>query len=674
MPIQRFLQRLVWACVLPVFVFAGALALEGIHHQYADDLQASERVSANLLGRIDTHVQARLDALQLLARTLPGTDPAAVGAHYREAQAFQGVFGSHVILADLERRMLYNTRTPLGAPLPELPVLRGPSAVQAALDSGQPAVGTRVFGPVAREPLVPLVVPVMREGRPVALLLTTLEVLELQALLDSAQLPPFMGLSLLDANGDALATRTPRASGATAGESEAGPTFDSNLTRWTLTSIRDRSILRGELVRTSLMLVAALAAAAAVVAWAARRAGRQLGRSVLSLAAEPGEQAGIAPRGSPEILEVSLARQRLQALAGERERAQAEVRKSDTRLRQLLGALGEAVWISLDHRIAFANPAAERLVGVTSEHMDGRTIFDFMQPDSAARAKPLLQRVRAGEPDVLFEDMRFADPDAPPRTLRVSGVTLSLPDGQATLTLARDITELYRARGALDRSQRDLGRLVERLNTVEEEERRRIARELHDDLQQRLGVIGMEQQLAARELPLAASASAAALDRAQAMTAQAIESVRRIVRSLRPQALDELGLAAALEVLVREWGQQGGVQAECEVVGPEGADAQLPPAVASCFYRVAQESLTNVRKHARASFVHVVLDLSHRGVAMLQVSDDGQGPHTAATPGIHAFGIHGMRERLQALGGQFVITTAPGGGTRVQARVAWPAA
>ena len=209
MPIQRFLQRLVWACVLPVFVLAGALAFSGLRHQYADDLAAGERAASNLLSSIDAHVQARLDGLQLLARTLPGTGPAALAAHYQEAQAFQAVFGSHVILADLQQRMLYNTRAPLGTPLPELPRPRGHSAVEAALASGRPAVGALVFGPVARETLVPLVVPVVRDGQPVALLLSTLETRELQALLDRAQLPSFLGLSLLDGNGDPMATRRP---------------------------------------------------------------------------------------------------------------------------------------------------------------------------------------------------------------------------------------------------------------------------------------------------------------------------------------------------------------------------------------------------------------------------------------------------------------------------------
>ena len=269
--------------------------------------------------------------------------------------------------------------------------------------------------------------------------------------------------------------------------------------------------------------------------------------------------------------------------------------------------------------------------------------------------------MRAGESEVLLEGMRFVDPDVAPRTLLVSGVTLALPEGQATLTIARDVSQLQTTRDALERSNRELVRLVERLNTAEEEERRRIARELHDDLQQRLGVIMMEQQQVARALPEPAAASAAALTRAQAMAAGAVDSVRRIVRSLRPQALDELGVAAAIEQLVREGGERMSLQAEFEALGPEGTDAALPPAVANCLYRVAQESLTNVRKHARASFVHVVFDLSRPGSFVLQVTDDGRGLAAAGPADSRSPGIRGMHERVQALGGQLVVEEPPRG-------------
>ena len=679
MPIQSFLQRLIWACVLPLFVFAAGMAWLTLSHQAQDQALAGERAARSLLLRIDAYVQARLDALQVLARSPVQANPASLAAHFDEARAFQGAFGSHVIVTDPEGRMLLNTRVPPGTPLPALPVPEGPTAVRGALATGRPAVGSLVPGPVAGQPVVPLVAPVLRDGQAVQLLLSTLERRELQALLDTTDLPDFADLELRDGNGQLMAARaaaTRRAASVAAAsaapaESHAGDlTLRSGLTAWSLAVRLDRAALRAQLLRTGLALAAALGTALLLTAWAARRAGRELAHEVSSLAAGPADMPGQA---GGRILEVQLARQRLDTVTAGRARAEAEVRENHSRLLQLLGGLREAVWITLDHRIDFANPAAERQVGVSASHMSGRLITDFMQTESVERAGPLLQRVRAGETDVLFEDMRFVDPDAPPRTLLVTGVTLALPGGQATLMIARDVSELHVTRAALERSNRELVRMVDRLNHVEEEERRRIARELHDDLQQRLGVIAMEQQQAARALPQPAPASAAALERAQSMTTASIDSLRRIVRSLRPQALDELGLAAALETLLREWGEQTGLQAECEVLGGEGADAALPLATASALYRVTQEALANVSKHAQASFVHVVLDLSRSGHATLQVSDDGRGLPYMTLPGQYAFGIRGMRERLQALGGELEVDLAPGGGTRVLAKVAWPA-
>jgi signal transduction histidine kinase len=253
-------------------------------------------------------------------------------------------------------------------------------------------------------------------------------------------------------------------------------------------------------------------------------------------------------------------------------------------------------------------------------------------------------------------------------------VSLDLREGPATLNLARDGGELERAHRDLAQSHRELVSLTGRLDTVEEEERRRIARELHDDLQQKLVVIALEQDQAEQALPRQAHASRDALGRARRMTAAALDSVRRLVYALRPQALDDLGLAAALEALVRDFGGREPLQAEWEFIGPQGADASLPEAAASGLYRIAQEALNNVRKHAQASFVHVGLDLSRPGTATLWVADDGRGFDTSARTGPQAFGLLGMQERVHALGGSLHITANPGGGTRVEARLAWPPA
>lgn len=680
MPIHRFLERLVWACLLPLFVLAIALAGYRLHGEYRVEVEGAERVGANLGANFSRLVGQRLDALAVLASPFDGTADEPLAWQYRHAQTFRETYGSHVFLTDLQRRIVFHTRLPLGDPMPELPAPKGRSAWEVAVHTGTAAVSDLVTGPAADMPLLPVVslaVPVMREGRPVAVLMTVIPKAELQALLNQWRLPAYVTATLLDSAGEVIARReglrvTPGAVGTSV--ARIGPL--SAQAPWMLEVALDSASFRAALTREAAQLLLAIALAAALASYAVRRAGMRLQRAVSSLA-QPVEAADPAPAAAREaipIREVVEARQQIEQLARDRNAQDARRRESDERLRSLLGAMRDAVWISADDRIEYANPAAERLVGVPLSAMTGRTIFDFLHPDSVAQVRWKLPLLRGGRQDVLFEDIRFLARAEAAHTLLLSSVSLGLREGLATLTLARDVSELEHAHRDLARSHRELVSLTGRLGTAEEEERRRIARELHDDLQQKLGVIGLDQDEAEQALPLQAQASRAALERARRMTAAALDSVRRLVRALRPQALDDLGLAAALDALVRDFGTREPLQAEWEFIGPEGADASLPEAVASGLYRIAQEALNNVRKHAQASFVHVGLDLSRPGTAVLWVADDGRGFDASAPAGPQAFGLLGMRERMHALGGSLHVTADPGGGTRLEARLAWPSA
>ncbi len=661
--------------MVPPFVLAVALAGARLHDRYQAELGTAQRLSANLMRNIDELMQTRLEALQVLASLGSGPEALPLPLQYRQAQAFRTIYGSHVLLARLNRSMVHNTQRPLGTELPDVRALPGRSAWDAAVTTGRPAVGDLFVGQVANTAVVALAVPVMEGDRATSLLMSIVSAAELQAVMDRWRLPPAIGLVLQDSAGRPIARR-PVAGAA----SEAGGTgveefrVNSARTGWSLAVSLDGAAVPSRLVAEGAPLLALLVLTWVAVSLVARRGARRLGQAVSSLAAPLRQPAGNGSAdGLSEIIEV---RRRLDTLAAQRDVAEASVRESESRLRRLLTAFREPVWISIDRRLVFANPAAERLVGLDPAAMARRPFLDWVDAASRRRLRTMLDRVRAGEVDVLVDDMVF--PAAGPRrcSLRVTGVSLDLPGGQATLTMARDITELQQTRSALEQSHRELTGLVERLNTVEEEERRRIARELHDDLQQRLGAIAMEQEQAELRLPDAArnTAAATALGRARAMTIEAIDSARRIVRSLRPQALDELGPHAAIEALARDFGRTWQLQTDCEFIGPEEAERALPTAAATCLYRIAQEALNNVRKHAGASFVHLSLDLSRPACAMLTVTDDGRGIDPSSRPAAEAYGLRGMRERVRAFGGSLEIGPAPTGGTRLVAQIAWPPA
>lgn len=204
-------------------------------------------------------------------------------------------------------------------------------------------------------------------------------------------------------------------------------------------------------------------------------------------------------------------------------------------------------------------------------------------------------------------------------------------------------------------------RLLRRLVVAEEEERRRIARNLHDDLGQRLTALRLTLEATVRQ----PSASPDAVTTALQMLDGIDQGLDFIAWDLRPAALDELGLTKVLETYVREWSGHAGIAATFHSAFREGE--RFVPEVEASVYRIAQEALNNVAKHAHARSVNVLLE--QRGPTLvLIVEDDGvgfQGVGSART----MLGLIGMRERAEAIGGTVEIEPTPDGGTTVLARV-----
>lgn len=224
--------------------------------------------------------------------------------------------------------------------------------------------------------------------------------------------------------------------------------------------------------------------------------------------------------------------------------------------------------------------------------------------------------------------------------------------------------ELRRAQAALEASYGRLRRLVAAQEAVRENERKRIARELHDELQQALAAIRLELSGVAGLLPGEPERALAQLSTLDGLVGSALVATRRMVNDLRPQVLDDLGLVAALESLASQFQQRAGVS--CVFRADEGLDdLALAPEVATCLYRVAQEGLQNVAKHAGAARVTVSLSLDAGGRLALAIIDDGRGMGEIDQHKEHAWGLLGMRERIEGLGGDLRVTSAPGAGTRI---------
>ena len=233
--------------------------------------------------------------------------------------------------------------------------------------------------------------------------------------------------------------------------------------------------------------------------------------------------------------------------------------------------------------------------------------------------------------------------------------------------ILRDITVRKQSEDELKRSQRELRELSARVLEAREEEKTRIARELHDELGQLLTALKMDLSWLRERLPAGDSEIAARTGQMHEMLEQTVNSTRRIAADLRPLMLDDLGLADAAGWLADDFSKRSGIRCEIKIAG-DGVFAGLDGNVATAVYRALQESLTNIARHSGARNAWIVLSIEG-GNLHLEVEDDGGGISDADLSKVRSLGLKGMRERMGYLGGSLEVARAPRGGTRLRAQV-----
>jgi signal transduction histidine kinase len=222
----------------------------------------------------------------------------------------------------------------------------------------------------------------------------------------------------------------------------------------------------------------------------------------------------------------------------------------------------------------------------------------------------------------------------------------------------------------------DLRRLLAHVETAREQERTRVSRELHDELGQELAVLGYEAEALQRrcaEVTPGLAGPAGLADKVEDLAAQlehARGTLRALVTDLRPRVIDDLGLCAAVQWLVERTEDRSGLRCALALSG-EGV--AVPDEVAIAAFRIVQESLTNVLRHAAASAVDVSVSITP-GALDLRVRDDGAGVSAERLAAATGVGLLGMRERALCLGGEVLIDSAPGAGTEIRCHLSWPAA
>ncbi len=232
--------------------------------------------------------------------------------------------------------------------------------------------------------------------------------------------------------------------------------------------------------------------------------------------------------------------------------------------------------------------------------------------------------------------------------------------------LVSEVSKRIDTEQSLEANRRDLRVLASQLLRLQEEERRRISRDLHDDINQRLALLSIDIEMLEQQLPNAPVGTVRTVRTIQDRIVELSENVRRLAYQFHPSILDDLGLSIALRRLVDDFQTRTGIDAR--FIGKD-IPHHLAQDVVTCLYRVAQEGLANVSRHARAKNVHVELRRMRDGL-QLMLTDDGVGFDVSRDGGRGgSLGLLSMRERVSLVAGTFNIQSTPGEGTRICAWV-----
>lgn len=346
----------------------------------------------------------------------------------------------------------------------------------------------------------------------------------------------------------------------------------------------------------------------------------------------------------------------------ERKKAEEALLQSEEKYRTLVEQANDGIFIAdLTGRFVIVNSAGLKLSQYTEEELSALTIYDLADPEEL-KVQPF-----------RFEEMKNEQGARSERKLKRKDGTIVdieinakfLSDGRF-LAFIRDITERKKAENELNSSYKAIRKLTSHLQNAREEERTHIAREIHDELGQQLTVLKMDvswltkkiKQLESQQLNDKAAEIVKMLN-------DTVNTVRRISSDLRPVLLDDLGLAAAIEWHLAEFGKRSGIKTEFVTLE---SSTTIPRTTATGLFRIYQESITNIARHSEATEVTVELFVEDKIVTMA-ISDNGKGFDVSSIGRKKTLGVLGMQERTVMMGGTFRIKRNPAKGMKVEVHV-----
>lgn len=316
--------------------------------------------------------------------------------------------------------------------------------------------------------------------------------------------------------------------------------------------------------------------------------------------------------------------------------------------------------VDRNFRVLKANDTFAKLVGLPKNEIIGRKCHDVFWGEACKSPGCPLTRILEGEQDVEYDSEKMR-PDGTVVPCIVSATPFRRPDG-TTIGIVedfKDISERKNAERSLKRTSVRLRELTAHLQCIREEERSRIAREIHDELGQVLTALSLDLRWLKKRLPAEQMELHEKIQSMAELITATVSSISRICSELRPAILDDVGLSAAIEWQAEEFTSRTGIACDIRTDPPE---IKLSEELSVAVFRIFQETLTNIVRHARASKVEVQLRLTPSEFSM-KVCDDGIGIEITGPQKVKTFGLLGVKERVRGFGGELNLTAGDTGGT-----------
>jgi PAS domain S-box-containing protein len=340
------------------------------------------------------------------------------------------------------------------------------------------------------------------------------------------------------------------------------------------------------------------------------------------------------------------------------------LRDSEARFRGIFeGAAMGIGLIDMEGRLLTSNKTFQEMIGYGEDELHGKHVDEFTHEDDLGESREFLQALKSGRLDHYQIEKRYRRKDGQYFWARLTVSPVKGTEGQPVyaIGMVEDITQAREAEKQLKESEQRLRHLASQLMTAQEDERRRISRELHDELGQSLLVL----KLQARDIETTLSPKQQGLRReCREMLAnldQLVDNVRRLSRDLSPMILEDLGLSAALQRLIQDFSKHYRIEYWAD---ESRIDDLFPAEVQVAIYRIFQECLTNIGKHSGASRLTVSIHKAADRVSFL-IQDNGKGFDPAQRRQALGLGLAAMEERVRMAGGVLSIWSQEGTGTKI---------